>query len=421
MNREPNDLPSAVVKNHSESGAALLMVLMLSMLLLATGGALLLTTSLASRTAIDSTSEMQAYYSAEAGLQRTLAVLRGQIGPAGAMAAGSRIDFRKAVTPAASNLPSDTTNLARLSGWLNYSYTPAGASNPDRVTLTTSYAPATGMAFSLVVSDPDSTPNIDGEPIRLLIQITGFGPKGAVKQMELVVNRSNIDFSPPATILIRSSDDGTPVDFTLGNSAAKEYSGHDHSGTAILPSFAATSGADTAIELAADNKGTVEAPIAQTIANSSLPPWLRSTTEARLFLAEQKANAIGQGRYFPSFSGNSGSSGSPEFTFVDGDCNLDGGAGLLIVTGDLVLNGNPSFEGLILVLGDGTVNRNGGGNGDIYGALVVASFDIIGPGDFRAALFNTNGAGNSKMQYDSVAVRKALNVAGPRVWGVHEY
>lgn len=421
MNRKPNDLPSTGLKDQSESGAALLMVLMLSMLLLATGGALLLTTSLASRTAIDSTSEMQAYYSAEAGLQRTLAILRGQINPADAMGAAAKIDFRKAVTPAASNLPSDTTNIARLSGWLNYNYTPPGAGNPDRVTLTNGYAPATGMAFSVLVSDPDGTLAAAGEPVRLLVQVIGYGPKGASKQMELVVNRSAFDFAPPSTILMRSSEDGTPMTFTIGSSAAKEYSGHDHSGAAILPSFGATSVADTNIELDADNKGTVEAPIAATFGNSDLPPWLQSAPEARAFLAEQKANAITQNRYFPSFSGNSGSSGAPAFTFVDGDCSLSGGAGLLIVTGDLDLSGNPSFEGLILVLGDGAVNRNGGGNGDIYGSMIVANFDKVGPGGFRAPFFDTNGGGTSKMQYDSVAVRKALNVAGPRVWGVHEY
>ncbi len=421
MNRKPKNLPEALRKNRSERGAALLMVLLLSMLLLATGGALLLSTSLAARTAIDSASEMQAYYGAEAGLQRSLSVLRGHIAANVAMGADTKIDFRKAVTASAANLPSDGSTVARLSGWLNYDYTPAGATNPDRVALTSGYAAATGMAFSVVVSDPDLTAESDGEPVRLLLQVTGYGPKGAVKQMELVVNRTNFDFAPPSTILMRSSDDGTPLSFTIGDSAAKEYSGHDHNGTAILPSFGATSAGDTDIEIDADTKNTVEAPIAETVANSSLPPWLRSAAEARAFLADQKANAVSQGRYFPSFSGSSGSIGAPAFTFVDGDCNLDGGAGLLIVTGDLILSGNPSFDGLILVLGDGTVNRNGGGNGDIYGAIVVASFDLAGPGDFRAPFFNTDGGGTSKMQYDSVAVRQALNVAGPRVWGVHEY
>jgi hypothetical protein len=94
---------------------------------------------------------------------------------------------------------------------------------------------------------------------------------------------------------------------------------------------------------------------------------------------------------------------------------------LLIVTGNLTMSGNPSFTGLILVLGGGSVLRNGGGNGDIYGAMAVASFPVNGNGGFNSATFHTNGGGTATMQYDSSAVRQALNVAGPRVKGVHEY
>ncbi|HBB86546.1 MAG TPA: hypothetical protein DC047_02900 [Blastocatellia bacterium] len=416
------NVPTVSGSRQSERGAALLTVLMISTLLFATSGALIVTTALSTRMAIDSTSELQAYYSAEAGLEISLGVLRGQVAPNSALPAGSKISFRRAVTPASSNVPSDTTGLARLSGWLNYSYTPAGASNPDRVALTSSYAPVNGMAYSVLVSDPDQTPIASGDPTRLLVQVTGYGPKGAMKQMELIVNRSNFDYDPVATILMRSADDGTPITFTTGNSAAKEYSGHDHFATGkVLPTFGATLDADMAIEISASNKGTVADPIASVISNSSLPAWLRSANQARAFLEDQKLNAISQGRYFSTFSGSSGSSSAPAFTFVDGDCNLDGGAGLLIVTGNLNLSGNPSFDGLILVLGGGSVNRNGGGNGSIYGSIVVAHFDPVNSGPFLSPTFNTNGGGNSTMQYDSDAVRKALNLGGPRVWGVREY
>ena len=85
------------------------------------------------------------------------------------------------------------------------------------------------------------------------------------------------------------------------------------------------------------------------------------------------------------------------------------------------MNGNPSFNGLILVLGAGDVERDGGGNGDILGAMAVARFNQNGNGPFLAPTFNTNGGGNSDMKYDSNAVRQATNVAGLRVLGVHEY
>jgi hypothetical protein len=395
---------------------------MLSTLLLGAGGTLILVSTMSARTAIDSTAEMQAYYAAEGGLQQTANVLRGNVSPRTGMASGSKISFRNAVTLNTSNLPTDTSTSTRLSGWLNYDYTPAGATIADRVSLTASYAPQNGMAFSVVVDDPDNTPVADGEPDRLRLRVTGYGPKGAIKKLELVIKGANFDFDPVATIMMRSSDDGTPITFTAGTSAAKEYSGHDHAGTtAILPSFGSNTDADVAIEVDAANKGTVADPIAEKFGSSALPTWLQSANNARTFLTMQKANAIGQGRYFSSFSGNAGSTSSPAFTFVDGDCDLDGGAGLLIVTGNLEMKGNPSFQGLILVLGEGSINRKGGGNGNIYGAITVSKFDVNGTGGFLAPSFTTSGGGNSTIQYDSEAVRRALSLSGTLVLGVREY
>lgn len=405
-----------------ESGAALLTVLMLSTLLLAAGGTLILVSTMSSRTAIDSTAEMQAYYGAEGGLQATLNVLRGNVAPVSGMPSGSKISFRNAVTLSNSNLPSDSSASARLSGWLNYDYTPAGASIADRVSMTSSYSSQNGIAFSVVVSDPDNTPVANGEPTRLRLRVTGYGPKGALKKLELVVKRTNFDYDPVATIMMRSSDDGTPVTFTTGDSAAKDYSGHDHGdSTNILPAFGSNTVADMGIQVDSANKNTVADPIAANVNTSSLPSWLQTANQARAFVTTQKANAVSQGRYFSSFNGNAGSSSSPAFTFVDGNCVLDGGAGLLIVTGNLELNGNPSFDGLILVLGTGTINRDGGGNGNIYGAITVAKFDQNGTGGFLAPSFTTNGAGTSTIQYDSTAVRRALNLGGPLVQGVREF
>ena len=55
------------------------------------------------------------------------------------------------------------------------------------------------------------------------------------------------------------------------------------------------------------------------------------------------------------------------------------------------------------------------------GAVMVAKFDVNGTGGFEAPFFDTNGGGNSLMQYDSAAVRAALNIAGPRALGFHEF
>src|SRR2546422_8298963 len=87
-----------------ERGAALISVLLLSLLLLTAGGILILTTSMTGTNAVNATAETQAYYAAEAGLQATLDVLRGNVAPNPLFNTSSptppenQISFRKAVT-----------------------------------------------------------------------------------------------------------------------------------------------------------------------------------------------------------------------------------------------------------------------------------------------------------------------------------
>src|ERR1041385_4103167 len=77
-----------------ERGAALITAVLLSLSLLAAGGILILTSTMTSLTARDSTAEMQAYYAAEAGVARTLEVLRGNVESS---PTGTRASFRNVV------------------------------------------------------------------------------------------------------------------------------------------------------------------------------------------------------------------------------------------------------------------------------------------------------------------------------------
>src|ERR1051325_9120326 len=80
-------------KRAGEKGAALITAVLLSMLLLAAGGTLVLTSTMTGITARDSTAEMQSYYAAEAGIARTLEVLRGNVqsNPAGTRASFTNV------------------------------------------------------------------------------------------------------------------------------------------------------------------------------------------------------------------------------------------------------------------------------------------------------------------------------------------
>src|SRR6185503_2715284 len=66
-------------KRKGERGAALWTALAVSMLVLAAGSALILTTSMSATSSVDAIAETQAYYAAEAGLQESLNVIRGNV------------------------------------------------------------------------------------------------------------------------------------------------------------------------------------------------------------------------------------------------------------------------------------------------------------------------------------------------------
>lgn len=69
----------------------------------------------------------------------------------------------------------------------------------------------------------------------------------------------------------------------------------------------------------------------------------------------------------------------PKITVVRGNAEVDFGggsvgAGLLIVEGDVYMNGNPSWDGIIISLG-GTISVSGAGNGEFNGTLYSLNID----------------------------------------------
>lgn len=103
-----------------------------------------------------------------------------------------------------------------------------------------------------------------------------------------------------------------------------------------------------------------------------------------------------------------GTNASPQITFVNGDFNFGNatGAGVLIVTGSLNVTGGTSFNGLVLVIGQGTMNESGGGNGQYNGSIFLANTNSrVTPYGQLAAMgppiFNWAGGGTNGIQYNS--------------------
>lgn len=428
------------MRRRSERGAALITTLLISTLLLTAGGALILTTSMSGTNSLSATSEMQAYYAAEAGLQNALNVLRLNVpAPAGT---APLLDG----TTQASMRNVAGTNLGT---WLQLP-----CANPVRCGMVNGVPVmrvGTRAAYSISVTDPDNIAP-PARPSRLRLRVTGYGPNGAMKVLDAMLIETGLSgFRAPSTItMVGSSDPLTNPQATLltGNSNVVRYSGidtarpgdpgYDPSTAGDRPVFGTTPTAvdDIAAGIERPNQ-TVGDPVGTlgdgTNGTWPTPEWLTSAEATRLFLdrlrttARPTVDADGNpvdtptDRYFTS-AAQPPASNVHGITFIEGNADLgpgNQGSGLLVVTGNLNMHGNTDFNGLILVLGGGTVNRNGGGNGTITGGLVVARFGATG--DFLIPNFNTNGGGNSMIQYNSAAINTAASfVPGFAVAGVVE-
>ena len=311
--------------------------------------------------------------------------------------------------------------------------------------------PVNGTATTLqtVVSSP--------EPGRLVVKVIGYGPRGASKNLQMMVSRFGIDYDPPATFVVRGAgnDATTASTISIGNSANYVYSGNDNAGGQPLPAFMVTTTPDytNLSTLKSNNPAALQGDPTGLIPNlqqvtmpsgvGALPKWLQTTSDpvfgARAFVSRLRTASQQQfsgcssstdatcDRYFNTAAGDAAptdfGAGTTDglFTFVDGDVSLPsaGGKGLLVVTGTLSMNGSQTFDGLVLVLGGGVLDRSGGGNGTSLGAFVVARFNSSG--DFLAPTFTSSGSGTSVLQLDRNKVKTALRLGGVPVLSVSEY
>ena len=420
--------PTPCFRNRAgEKGAALITAVLLSMLLLAAGGTLVLTTTMTGITARDSTAEMQAYYAAEAGVARTLEVLRGNVQ---SNPAGTRASFRNV-------LCSPTLWTTTAGAEVNVS-----TDGAERFQVTSIFDPDT--------TQPTATNCLDAsyKPEQLVIRVAGLGPRDSKKNMEVVVHRYTLDY-PVNAVVTLPNESGNPIAFALGGSNVTSTSGQDLDGSpTAISAFAVSAGDYNTTNNVIDGclpDGTncggsgpnVTPGDPAVLSESNAPSFLQTVTTARQFLYGSEGMmqaAINQGRYFTSGTDAINSVASlgashPDgvFTFVDGDLTLGPGnptgQGTLIVTGNLTLDGNFNWNGVIMVLGEGHVYRSGGGHGNIYGAMFVAKFARSGDETdvFQPPTFDTSGGGTANIQYSSGSIDRAKSVGGHAVRGVREY
>lgn len=227
------------------------------------------------------------------------------------------------------------------------------------------------------------------QPRRLIIRSTGYGPRGAKKVLEAIVERDNFDGLIPATITLVGSTVGSIFKSSKNSSQEVSYSGADILSSAKIPPIGVIdsngSGGGLLSGLLGNLIGT-DCVVCSVNGNptevlsAETPDFLKSSTDLNNKINDLKEKAEVAGRYYSGgalptdFGNNSNGTG---ITFIDGDASLTGsGGGILVVTGKLNLKDSFNFNGTIFVTGEQGVGRTGSGIGTIQGNLVVAPYKV---------------------------------------------
>lgn len=276
-------------------------------------------------------------------------------------------------------------------------------------------------------------------PVRVKVTSTGCVPAAnpcSSGNSQVVIEAQFKAYSigpPPGTITLV----GSSASFAGGNSNAKKLNGNEATGCGSTPSkpvVAVTDGAsETAVQTAIDGSkpatyitSYADGPTDDIVASGAVADIKNAygfdytsltDLESLMDRVRRGANEVVASGGTPT---NLGSVGSEKIVFVDGDLTLGAssgsGAGILAVKGNLSMHGNVSYTGLILVIGKGFMTRFGGGNGQLKGATIVAK--VVGPdGVYGTAddvigstpTADTSGGGNSDYLYCSTVIDRAFS------------
>jgi len=258
-------------------------------------------------------------------------------------------------------------------------------------------------------------------------------PSGARRMTQAEVAK-NIIRIPSALTL-----DGDKARTTFGtpDSANFGIDGTDACTGAVLPAIGTVSGQDdTGVtgELFRPTNYTGEggAPSVIDLNTPADPPRLSNLTtvaDLKKLVADITA-AADQIVKMPAATPNLGDPANPataKVTVINGDftgpCD---GQGVLLITGNATCGGDTKFEGLMLIIGKGNIQVNGGGNGYVNGAMFIANlFDNAGkplPDSSKPGVptFDWNGGGTNFIQFDSCKILNALNKSPYRLLAMRE-
>jgi Tfp pilus assembly protein PilX len=326
-------------------------------------------------------------------------------GSGAALATGTKINFRIDYRMTAPLPPGSSSAVVSLWGTLE----PAVNNGPpvifkfgsevyslfgspiDPCSAANSTAPCASPVVTLTPGLPATALYVNIQPVkpfRLRVSSTGYGPSGAVKKLEGIIQRNLFNGLGPgaATTMLgpNCTPGAAPLDhcFDPGNSNGANYSGGDCASSAgCVPSFGMTNAQYLAYVAANPPHGDPAQmqPPPEVLDTSIMPSWQQDPASMESTIVNpERGYAQTHAGYFTDGSRvtNPGNyAQGTGLTFCEGSCEVSGdGGGLLIVTGKLTNLGGFNFKGTIIVVGEEGWERNGGGNGQIIGNVIIAPY-----------------------------------------------
>ncbi len=251
------------------------------------------------------------------------------------------------------------------------------------------------------------------EPYRLKVLSTGYGPNGAKKQLEgIIQNNFFNDLGSSAAITMQGTGNG--LVFNNGNSSVASLTGDN--GVPSVGVMDSTGLTNVLNGIPSNNNHVTPAPAVIT----DVPDWLASPQNLDAMISQLRITAKNSNRYnadpgnsSPKITNVGDFTTGTGITFCEGNCtaNVDGG-GILVVTGTLQNKGGWSFKGLIIITGTGGWERSGGGNGLITGNVVIAPYTSAQLASNVFSLppkYTVTGNGTSEIEYDALNLDTAFD------------
>jgi Tfp pilus assembly protein PilX len=381
----------------NDRGLSLVLVIMAMAILLSITGAGLLFSNLNLKASSNLRGGTAALQAADAGIQHALAKVP----------AGGDFDSFWAGTGLADFPCKNSSGSTGTCDGTNYKPTLTGS--------------LSGYAYTVEVTNDTS---VGGELAAndtnkiIIFTSTATGPNGSQRKVRAYIGRS--PWIPPGTIYIPGTPANAPTQFN-GNSFALTGNDTNPDGTAgplAAISAVATNNADETTAISGPGGTLNSGQYGQVTGLGSNPSVATVTNLDVNQLADDLIASAGadlqteSGGTFKSSDGDVGTSSQPKVTHVTGNATLTCGSGsksnaigygVLIVDGNLTIQGNFQFQGLIIARGE---NVTIGGNGSkLSGSLLVKESATSG------GLVKVGG--NASFRYSS----QALNTYVLSRWG----